>query len=140
MMGTWCNNYYFVQGSRVEGGAAPVTRKIREFALNTIDLRQMHRLGEKALQGLGKHTWFDLGTHCVLGKQLGVKFWMTINQLFGSLDFVLGPANVDSFCNNYQFGLLVCFCCYWFYLFDFGFVFKRLHLFFRSWSRWIVLG
>ena len=79
---------------------------------------------------VGKHTWFVLGIHCVLEKQFGAKFWMTINQLFGSLNFVLGLANVDSFGDKYQFVLLVGFCCYWFYFFDFGFVFEKLYLFF----------
>ena len=68
---------YFFHGSEVEGGATTISRKIGEFILDITNWQHMHCFGEKALQGLGKHTWFVFGMHCALEKQFGVKFWMT---------------------------------------------------------------
>ena len=75
IIGTW--HLYFVHGSEVEGGATNISRKIGEFILDITNWQHMHCFGEKALQGLGKHTWFVFGMHCALEKQFGVKFWMT---------------------------------------------------------------
>ena len=68
--------------------------------------------------------------HCMLGKQFGIKFWMSVNQLFGSLDFVWELAIVAYFGGKYQFGSLVNSCYYCFYLLGFGFAFGILHSFF----------
>ena len=99
--------------------------------MDTVDWRHMHRFGKKALPGLGKHTWLVFGMHCDLEKQFGVKFWMTINQLFGSLDFVWEPTIVASFGGKFQFGLLISSCCYWFYIFDFGCLWKIAFVFLK---------
>ena len=83
MIGTWHNNLYFVQDSRVEGGAEPLLEKL-ENLLWILPFGIIFM--KKALSGLGKHTWFVFCMHYILEKQFGVKYWMIVNQLFGLLD------------------------------------------------------
>ena len=87
MMGTGHTNLYSFKMKIDEGGVTTVVRKIGEFVSNSTDWRHMHHFSDKSLQGLWKYT-FVFAMHCILEKQLGVKFWTTVNQLFGLLDFV----------------------------------------------------
>lgn len=117
MEGVRRKKLYFLEGSIVLGGAATGATVIGESDLDTTAL--VHECSDEDLE---KQLGVGFGEHCVLGRQLGVKFGMAVDHFFEKLDFVWGSAFdlVVSLGGTYQFGLLVsCSCCYWIYHLDF---------------------
>ncbi|KAF7112800.1 hypothetical protein RHSIM_RhsimUnG0191400 [Rhododendron simsii] len=76
----------------VLGGAATSALDIGESVMDTTILVY------ECFDDLRKQSGVCFGEHCVLEKQLGVKFGVVVDRFIGALNFVLGSAlvNVDS--------------------------------------------
>ena len=101
-------NMYFLDGITIVGGATTTSDITRGVSLDTTRLWHMllGHAGENALQSLvkqgllkgSKTCKLEFCEHCVLGKQIRVKFDTAIHQKNGTLDYVhtnmWGPAKV----------------------------------------------